>query len=185
MLLKVESDLPAKIWHLVGCTRPAQLAEVSRSEFDPELLAPKVLLDYQRPMITIPTPSTQPVRHIALNEPNRLNIDLSRAPMTSNDLQPKQTSSGGLGHHQNTNRGSVPCSRSPCKPAGRLRVVLYQDGGAWGREEGRGSQQNLFAFKQLYLESACVPWIGGHETSCTSFWPSCGGEEFAECESFV
>ena len=26
-------------------------------------------------------------------------------------------------------------------------MVLYQDGGAWGREEERGSQQNLFAFK--------------------------------------
>ena len=63
-------------------------------------------------------------------------------------------------------------------------MVLYQDGGAWGREEERGSQQSFFAFTQLHSESACVPWIGGHETSCTSFWPSCGEEELAESESF-
>ena len=49
------------------------------------LLAPKVLLDYLRPMITIqpnPTPSIQPVRHKALNELNRPKIDLSQPKMT-------------------------------------------------------------------------------------------------------
>ena len=33
--------------------------------------------------------------------------------------------------------------RSSCKPAVRWRVVKYQDGGAWGRTEERGSQQTF------------------------------------------
>ena len=44
--------------------------------------------------------------------------------------------------------------------------------------------QNIFAFKNLLLESACVPWIGGRD-DCTNFRPSRGGKEIAESESFV
>ena len=53
------------------------------------LLASKVLLDYVRPTITIhPTnPIRASNRHIALNELNRPEIDLSRPPMTTNDYQ--------------------------------------------------------------------------------------------------
>ena len=49
-----------------------------------QLLAPKVLLDYLRPIITI-HPSHPSVRHISLNELNR--PDLSRLSVTSDDYQ--------------------------------------------------------------------------------------------------
>ena len=44
--------------------------------------------------------------------------------------------------------------------------------------------QNIFAFKNLLLESACVPRSGGRD-DCTNFRPSRGGKEIAESESFV
>ena len=64
------------------------------SSIHPSLLAPKVLLDYLRPMITIHP--TNPIPQSLFNHLNGPWIDLSRPPMTSNDLEWPQMTSNDL-----------------------------------------------------------------------------------------
>ena len=76
-------------------------------------LAPKVHLDYLLPIPSI-YPSHPSVSHIALNDLNRPEIDLSRPPMISNDLQWTPITSNDLQFSQSAAVLLATCAAAPC-----------------------------------------------------------------------